>query len=50
MRKVEEHHEAAIEQYFWIEAGIGALVETVEPARAGVSLLPDDVGGARRLC
>jgi chromosome segregation protein len=42
--EVEEHHEAAIEQYLRDELEY-VVVETFDHARAGVSLLRDEVGG-----
>jgi chromosome segregation protein len=42
--EVEEHHEAAIEQYLRDELEY-VVVETYEHARAGVSLLRNEVGG-----
>ena len=42
--EVEEHHEAAIEQYLRDELEY-VVVETYDHARAGVSLLRDEVGG-----
>ena len=42
--EVEEHHEAAIEQYLRDELEY-VVVETYAHARAGVSLLRDEVGG-----
>jgi len=42
--EVEEHHEAAIEQFLREELEY-VVVETYEHARAGVSMLRDEVGG-----
>jgi chromosome segregation protein len=42
--EVEEHHEAAIEQYLRDELEY-VVVETYDHARAGVSMLRDEVGG-----
>jgi chromosome segregation protein len=42
--EVEEHHEAAIEQFLREELEY-VVVETFDHARAGVSLLRDEVGG-----
>ena len=42
--EVEEHHEAAIEQFLRDELEY-VVVETFDHARAGVSLLRDEVGG-----
>jgi len=42
--EVEEHHEAAIEQYLRDELEY-VVVETFDHARAGVSMLRDEVGG-----
>src|SRR4029077_12195642 len=42
--EVEEHHEAAIEQYLRDELEY-VVVETYDHARAGVSLLRNEVGG-----
>ncbi|MDP9147940.1 MAG: hypothetical protein M3N22_09785, partial [Acidobacteriota bacterium] len=42
--EVEEHHEAAVEQYLRDELEY-VVVETYDHARAGVSLLRDEVGG-----
>jgi chromosome segregation protein len=42
--EVEEHHEAAIEQYLRDELEY-VVVETYDQARAGVTMLRDEVGG-----
>jgi chromosome segregation protein len=42
--EVEEHHEAAVEQYLRDELEY-VVVETFDHARAGVSMLRDEVGG-----
>jgi len=43
--EVEEHHEAAVEQYLRDELEY-VVVETYDHARAGVSLLRNEVEGA----